>query len=137
MPRILFILILLSGSLFIASGQHFVGLPKDSVMVHVRKEMRFFLPDNSGKNDMYRYLKFVDKINEETLYCFLSEKDICTSTRLISDYSNLYKRLEWLDKNYKRLNDSTWYYFRNGKKYQIILRKEEWFFVLVTKPYEQ
>lgn len=137
MRRILFILILLSESLFIASGQYFVGLPKDSVMVKVQKEMRFFLLDNSGKNDLYKYLKFVDKINEETLYCFLSENDICTSTRLISDYSNLYKRLEWLDQYYKRQNDSTWFYFYNKKKYHIVLRREEWFFVLVTKPSEQ
>ncbi|HQH41041.1 MAG TPA: hypothetical protein PLC81_01275 [Bacteroidales bacterium] len=136
MQRFLIILILLPGSLFLASGQYFVGLPKDSVMVHVRKEMRFFLPDNSGKNDMYRYLKFVDKINEETLYCFLSEKDICTSTRLISDYSNLQKRLEWLGKNCKKQNDSTWYYIRDGRKYQTVLRKEEWFFVLITKSSE-
>lgn len=136
MTRILSALILIFGSLSIASAQHLVGLHKDSVVVHVRKEMRSFFPDNSVKNTMYRYLKFVDKINEETLYCFLSEKDICTSTRLISDYSNLYKKLEWLNQNHRRQNDSTWYYFSNGKKYQIILRQEEWFFVLITKPYE-
>lgn len=134
MHRFRTILLIFLGTVSFASAQLYVGLHKDSILIRVKKDLRYFLPDNSAKNEQYRYLKFVDQVNEETLYCFLSDNDICTSTRLISDYTNLRSRVQWLDKQYKRQNDSTWYFTHHGRKYQVLLKKEDWFFVLITKP---
>lgn len=113
------------------NSQHLVGLTQDNIMQKMQETS--FVLDNSSKNTTFKYLKFVDKIEEKTLLVFLSENNICTSTKLMCDYSSYKETLNEFNKNYKKISSSEWNYSINNITYTVILKKEEWFYsVIVT-----
>jgi hypothetical protein len=130
-PAVILFLLLLS---LTGTAQQVIGLPKPEVMKVIQEEYKNFGLDNTSRNTTFNYLKYIDKINEQTLLCMLSDKDICTSVKLISDYMNLEEKIEELNKRGTRINDTTWTYLYNKQKYVVKLKKEEWFFSLHTKP---
>ena len=75
-------------------------------------------------------IKFVDKISEQTMLFFLSEKDICTYVRWMSDYSNLTEIIGELDHNYKKKDEKTWYYSDKSQDYMVRLEEGDWFFTI-------
>jgi hypothetical protein len=115
-------------------AQQVIGLPKQEVMRVIQEEYKNFGLDNTSRNTTFNYLKYIDKINEQTLLCMLSDKDICTSVKLICDYMNLEEKIDELNQRGTRLNDTTWTYLYNKQKFVVKLKKEEWFFSLLTKP---
>lgn len=128
------ILLLIFFSLHPGRAQQVIGLPKGEVQKVIREEYSNFMLDNSTRNTTFKYLKYIDKLNEQTLLCMLSEDDICTSTKLISDYMNLGDVIKELDSRYTKAGDNTWKYTFNNKKLIVTLKKEKWFFSVVTKP---
>jgi hypothetical protein len=117
-----------------SNAQQVIGLPKDEVIRVIREEYKDFAPDNSSRNTTFKYLKYIDRINEQTLLCMLSEKDICTSVKLISDYMNLEDCVAELNKKYRKLSGNSWSYVFNKQTLIVTLKKEEWFFSVLTKP---
>jgi hypothetical protein len=113
-----------------AYGQHLIGFTKDKVADEMKKTD--FVLDNSAVNTTYKYLKYVDKFNDQTMLVFLSENDVCTSTRLMSDYSNLELVRSTLKKNYKAAGKDKWVYNIGGVAYSVVLKKEEWYFTVFT-----
>ena len=85
------ILLLITGLLlfFPIVSQSLIGLKKQQLEKEIKVLYPDFTIDNSFVNNSYKYLKYVDKINEQTLLVFLSADDECTSTKLICDYSML------------------------------------------------
>jgi hypothetical protein len=116
-----------------ANSQNYVGMGKTDIQKHMRKVNPGFDLDEGVINNTYKYLKFVDKYNEETWLFFLSDKDICTHSKLMSDYSNLDMRTKDLNKRYKKTGELTWKYIDKGISYTVELVKEEWYFTIVTK----
>ena len=80
---------LLMAGLVELKGQNFIGMPKSNIPAMLKTLHPEFKLDKSAVNHAYNYLKFVDKVSEQTLLFFLSDKDICTYVRWMSDYSNL------------------------------------------------
>ncbi len=113
-------------------SQHFIGLHKDAVIKEVKANNKNFLIDNSTVNNTYKYLKYIDKNNDQTLLVFLSETDICTATKLMSDYSNLDIAKKDLNARCKKQGKDKWTYNVNGTVYLVKLKKEEWFFTIFT-----
>jgi hypothetical protein len=129
----LFISTLLLLVCFSLLGQNFVGLPKTEIIKIMNKTNPGFDLDEGAVNNTYKYLKYVDKFNEETWLFFLSDKDICTKSKLMSDYSNLNNRLKYLNEQYKKAGNMKWIYIDNkGVTYMVDLVKEEWYFTIVT-----
>jgi hypothetical protein len=89
--------------------------------------------DEGAVNKTIKYLKYIDKYNEETWLFFLSNDDVCTRSKLMSDYSNLKIRTDELNKKYKKAGEFKWIYIDKGTTYFVELKKEEWFFTIVTK----
>ena len=114
-------------------GQHYIGMSKTDIIKLMNKTNPGFDLDEGVVNKTYNYLKFVDKYNEETWLFFLSEDNICTHTKLMSDFSNLNLRTKYLNDNYKKSGASTWTYTVKGVTYNVELIKEEWYFTIVTK----
>jgi hypothetical protein len=129
-----FAFLLLIGCFFLPiKGQNFIGMKKVDVVKAMKKLNPGSDLDESAKNSTYKYLKFVDKYNEETWLIFLSDDDVCTFTKLMSDFSNEKNRRAELDKNYKRVSDNNWAFTDNGVNFTVELKKEEWYFTIVTK----
>jgi len=129
--------LLLTGLCFFVNSwsQNLIGLKKQQVEQAVMKLYPTFTEDNSFVNNSYKYLKFIDKFNEQTLLVFLSDNDECTSTKLICDYSMLDQVKSDL-KKFKTTGKDEWNYRSDGVEYVIKLRRDEWFFSLITSKKE-
>ncbi|NJK94371.1 MAG: hypothetical protein HC905_05015 [Bacteroidales bacterium] len=97
------------------------------------KETNFVI-DNTSRNTTFNYIKFIDRFDEKTFLVFLSKDDICTSTKLMSDYSSFKKTVTEFNKKYKKISSNEWNYKHNGFTYKVILKKEEWFYSVIVTP---
>jgi hypothetical protein len=118
--------------LFPVWSQNLIGKNKEEAETQIKTLYPDFVVDNSTVNHTYKYLKYIDKSNEQTLLVFLSENDVCTATKLISSYSNLAQVKQALNKKYKPAGKDTWRYNEKGIKYLVKLKREEWFFSVFT-----
>jgi hypothetical protein len=112
---------------------NFIGMSKQDIIKVMGKSNPGFDLDEGAVNKTYKYIKFVDKYNEETWLFFLTDDDKCSRTKLISDFSNQKIRVEELNKKYKKAGENKWEFTENGISYIVELNKEEWFFTIVTK----
>jgi hypothetical protein len=131
MKSVIFIILLFLG--FSLKGQNYIGLSKNEIVNMMRKTNPGFDLDEGAVNKTYKYLKYVDKYNEETWLFFLSDKDLCVYTKLMSDYSNLDIRLKNLNEQYRKEGDLKWTFNDKGFTYTIELKKEEWYFTIITR----
>jgi len=133
MKRI-WVFILLIFLLFPVWSQNLTGKNKVEVEKQINSLYHGFIVDKSTVNRTYKYLKYIDKSNEQTLLVFLSENDVCTATKLMSSYSNLPQVKNELNKRYKPAGKDTWRYTEKGIKYLVKLKREDWFFaVFISK----
>jgi len=116
-----------------AKTSNYIGMQKEDIIKNMQKSNPGFDLDESSVNKTYKYLKFVDKYNEETWLFFLSDNDVCIHTKLISDYSNLKQRTDELNKKYKKAGELKWSFMDKGSEYLVEIVKEEWYFSIVTK----
>lgn len=114
----------------VAQGQNYIGLHKDSIQKTLRKDFPDFRMDNSSTNTTYKYLKFVDRVNEQTALFFLSGDNMCTRVRWMSDYSNLNDMTNMLDARFRKEGDMKWAYRSSGRSFSITLDEDEWYFTV-------
>ena len=119
------------------NAQNFIGLHKNEIVTLMKETQKEFKLNTGVVNKKYNYLKYEDKINEQTVLYFLDDNDYCTYVRLISDYANINSAIDELNNKYTRKNDNTWIYTDRGKKYIVYLEKEEWFFTINIKKKEE
>jgi hypothetical protein len=115
------------------NGQNYIGLHKDEIVSLMDDNQSDFRLNKGVINKVYNYLKYEDKVNEQTLLFFLDKDDCCTCVRLMSDYANLRDVLDSLNSNFSRHSENEWVYRDQGETYTVSLKKEEWFFTVSTK----
>ncbi|HEX3009549.1 MAG TPA: hypothetical protein VHO90_18235 [Bacteroidales bacterium] len=112
-------------------SQHLIGKTKVQIEKEMEESYADFDLDRSTVNHVYKYLKYVNKISEETFLVFLTPDDICSATKLTSDYANLPQVKKKLSK-YKPAGKNKWVYVVDGVKYTVKLKEEKWFFSVFT-----
>jgi hypothetical protein len=117
---------------FQAKSQHLIGLTREKV-IETLKESNFVI-DNTSKNTTYNYLKYVDRNEEKTLLVFFTKEDLCSSTKLMCDYSSIKETIAKYNKIYKKKSSLVWNYQKDGKTFNVELRKEEWFYSVIITP---
>jgi hypothetical protein len=115
----------------LASAQHFIGLNKDETKSLARESG--FYQDNMVVSQKFNYMKFVNSADTKTLIVFFSEEDISTHTRTVCDYSEFSYVVEDLDKNFRKITDTSWVYENEKQEYEVTLEEKEWYFVIRTK----
>ena len=123
------ILILAAGS-GIAQGQTFIGMNSADIAASMKASNPQFKLDKSAVNHTFKYLKYVDKITEQTALFFMSDNDICTYVRWMSDYSNLNDMIGMLNRNYKKTAANSWSFVDKGENYTVTLVEDEWYFTV-------
>ena len=119
---------------FNISAQHnFIGRNKDEIAGIMKESYNNFKLNKDVINRTYKYLKYEDKISEQTVLFFLSDGDKCTLVRWMSDYSNINEMIASLDKNYHKTGKKSWEYTDQGKEYSVVLEDGEWFFTVTFK----
>ena len=113
-------------------SQKFIGFSEKDI----KKQMDTDRPGFNIQNDnnlYFKYLKYVNNENTETILFFLSDKLLCTEIRIICDLSMKSQMLKELDSTYTKQNDNTWIENKNRNNYLIELNDEEWFFSINIK----
>jgi len=117
----------------VASGQNFIGLSKEKIPALLKTVNPQFKLDRNAVNHTYNYLKFVDKISEQTILFFLSDKNTCTYVRWMSDYSNINDITGLLNHNYRKSGNGKWNYADKGETYTVTMVEEEWYFTITFR----
>jgi len=123
-------LLLLSGAI---KSQNLIGYHSDDIKKIMRETQNEFRLNDDTKNEYYNYLKFENSFGSKTFLFFLSENDTCKYTKLTCDFSELKETLLMLNEKYQNVNENMWIEEKNGEKYTITLKKEQWFFSLITR----
>jgi hypothetical protein len=89
--------------------------------------------DESSRNTVYNLLKYVDRNETQTLYFVFNENDTCQYYKLSCDYSLLKKIQKNMDEKYTKSEEGIWHFTEEGKRFKVTLKKEEWFFSVLTK----
>jgi hypothetical protein len=128
--RYLLISIGLMASLSVVHGQNYIGLTSVEIAGSMKTVHPQFKLDKSAVNHSYKYLKYVDKISEQTILFFMSDKDVCTYVRWMSDYSNLNDMIETLNREYRKSGANSWTFSEKGQDYSVTLVEDEWYFTV-------
>jgi hypothetical protein len=118
-------------------GQNYVGAHKLTIKKEMKENYRdfYFSKEVLGKSS---FVKYEDRDGYRTLLFVLDENGYCKYQILMCDYSLLRPTIDSLNKNFEYQNDLTWYDFISGKdNYLIRLKKEEWYFSVVTRKLEK
>lgn len=115
-----------------AIGQNLIGYSSRQIkkyMKEYRKEMNI----EKVINHKYKYLKYSDNTDTQTLLFFLSPDSVCLSVRMVCDVGMKAGKIKEFDAIYKRKGDKTWIDERNGKKYLIEFSDELWSSIFTIK----
>jgi hypothetical protein len=77
-------------------------------------------------NNKFKYLKYSDNTDTQTLLFFLSPDSVCLSVRMVCDVGIKADKIKEFDAIYKKNGERMWVDERNGKKYLIEFSDEKW-----------
>ncbi len=125
-------------ALFLLAGimlfsQNLIDHSASEIETIMKERYKNFKPSKTTNNPHYRYLKYENHQQTETLLFFLSEDDVCIYYKYIGDYSRFYSKIAEMDEKYEKIDKNAWIEELNGAKYRIELTKREWFFTLTTR----
>jgi hypothetical protein len=118
------------GTLHQGYGQNFIGMSTLEIATQLKSTNPQFKLDKNAVNTTYKYLKYVDKISEQTILFFMSDKDKCTYVRWMADYSNLNDMISLLNANYKKIGPNNWTFTEKGEEFSVTLVEDEWYFTV-------
>jgi hypothetical protein len=128
---ILFILLILNG--INAAGQNLIG----SNVVEIKKYMkenRREMNNEKVTNSTFRYLKYSDSNDSQTILFFLNQDSVCRSERIICDQRAKIEKIKEFDSVYKKKDGKSWIDTKNGKNYLVAIKDEEWSCIITIEP---
>lgn len=90
------------------------------------KENRSEMNKNSVTNSKFRYLKYSDSTENQTLLFFLNADSICKSVRMICDLNMRYEKVKEFNSRYTKSGENRWTDKRDGKVYLIEIIDGKW-----------
>jgi hypothetical protein len=120
-------------SLMPVMSQNYIGMSPVEIAAAVKAGNPQFKLDKTAVNHTYNYLKYVDKISEQTILFFMTDKNVCTYVRWMADYSNLNDIIPMLNKKYRKTGENTWSYTDKGDNYSVKMEEEEWYFTITFR----
>ena len=106
-------------------SQNLIGYKEDEIRKYMRenqKDMNYA----SVTNSRFKYLKYTDNDDNETLLFFLNNSSVCKSERIICDYSIKDRKIKEFNTKYKKIDDNSWLDVRGRKNYTIDIKDEQW-----------
>jgi hypothetical protein len=109
-------------------SQNLIGYHEKEIRQIMRDRYKNMNFQNFTNNSTFRYLKYSDSEDNQTLLFFLNADSVCKSVRLVCDKNLKDLKIKELNANYKKNGDYRWRETINGKNYNIDLKDEEWTF---------
>ena len=110
-------------------SQNLIGFNENEIRAYM-KENQKDMSYNSVVNSSFKYMKYSNSSETQTLLFFLSPESVCKSVRLICDKSLMPQKIKEFNTKYIRSGDNMWIDKRNGVNYIIRAREEEWSFIV-------
>lgn len=120
----------------ISVAQTYIGKHKNEVKQLMKDNRKDISLDESSKNTVYNLLKFVDYNDTQTYLFVFNKNDTCEYYKLIYDYSFLHEIQKELDEKYTRSEEGLWYFSDENKKFEVTLKKDDWYFSVLTKEFK-
>jgi hypothetical protein len=115
-------------------AQNFIGQYKLDIRKNIKEAYPGFVFEKEVENGKKSFMKYVNTFEEQTLLFILDEKGYCTSmARMYNTWLFSQVKRE-LDSKYKKNGSLTWLDNSNGKVYEIVLKKGNWFITVITRP---
>jgi hypothetical protein len=124
------ILLLTMSVCYDLDAQNLIGYKDKEIRQYMREKHKDFIFQNLTYNNTFKYLKYQDRNETMTLLFFLTADSVCKSIRLVCDKSIEEDKIKELNATYVSTGKNVWSETRNGKKYSIELKEEEWTFNL-------
>jgi hypothetical protein len=116
-----------------APGQNLVGYDSNEIRKYM-KENHSGMIYNSVVNSKFSYLKYTDGDETRTTLFFLNEKAVCSSIRMICDYSLKAETMKEMNTRYRKTGENKWLDSRDGKNFIITLKEEKWACTITIEP---
>lgn len=113
--------------------QNLIGYKEREIqkyMSYNRKDMNF----ENVKNSRFRYLKYTDGSESQTLLFFLNKDSICHSVRLICDPRVKAEKIREFNSAFNKDGDNKWIEKRGGRDYIIEVSDEMYSCIITIKP---
>jgi hypothetical protein len=124
--------LLLLNFLFL-EGQNLVGYSGKDIQRYM-KENRRNMNLESVTNSKFKYLKYSDNYDDQTLLFFLNSDSLCVSIRHTFSKSMKSEKVKEFNSIYKINGVNSWIDHRDGKEYKIKLKDGEWSFSVIIEP---
>jgi hypothetical protein len=114
-------------------GQNLIGYSDKEIRLYMnknRREMNFI----NVTNRKFKYLKYSDSSDSQTLLFFLNPDSVCKSVRLICELSKKAEKVKEFNSIYKKSGENRWIDRRDGKEYLVEIREEKWSCIITIKP---
>ena len=116
-----------------AYGQNLIGYNDKEIRKYMKENRREMSLDNVT-NDKFKYLKYSDSSDNQTLLFFLNPDSVCRSVRMICDVRIKAAKVKEFNSIYKQSEENRWVDKRDGKDYLIEMRDEKWSFTITIEP---
>ena len=119
---------LIIGMLLIASVAgvpNLVGFSETEIKEYMKENEKIFVYQNITNNSTFKYLKYTDRSETQTLLFFLDTELKCKAVRLVCEKSLRSQKVKELDSQFRKTSGNTWIETKNGKDYLIELREED------------
>ncbi|HKK41856.1 MAG TPA: hypothetical protein VJ963_05550 [Bacteroidales bacterium] len=104
-------------------------------------EIRKYMQENhkdmniaDTKNSKFRYLKYSDNLDNQTILFFLKKNSVCYSERMICDFSIKNEKLREFEKLYRKDGENRWVDTKGDKNYLITIKEGQWSFIVTIEP---
>jgi hypothetical protein len=131
--KILTFLTVIIMNIFACSGQNLIGYNSNvirSYMTANRKDLNM----DKVNNTSFKYLKYSDKYDTQTVLFFLSSDSVCFNIRMICNNNIRSAKMKELDSAFLKKDEKSWIDRRTNKNYLITLVDEEWSFTVTIEP---
>jgi hypothetical protein len=115
------------------NGQNLIGCNEKEIRQYMADKEKNMSYQNFINNSTFKYLKYIDKGETETTLFFMNEQLVCKSIRVICDKSLQSEKIKEYNSIYKKSGENQWTETKNGKKYLIELKEDEWSFNVTIK----
>jgi len=112
------------------SAQNLIGFKETEIRQYMKEKHKDFIYHNTTFNNTFKYMKYQDRNEMITLLFFLTADSVCKSVRLVCDKSLEADKIKELNATCINTGKNVWSETRNGKKYIVELKEEEWTFNL-------
>jgi len=119
-----------------ANSLNFIGYNSKEIKEKMRYMDSDFYFNKEFQTAKAKVLKYTDIIETKTLLYIIDKKDYCKYFMIMYDYAYYNNIINDLNNNYTSTGKDAWLEENNGGKYTKYIKKEEWYFTVVTKKVE-